>query len=151
MELLDKFKSILNQYEDSLYEIIKDFIDEVLVEAKNNNLNPVETFILINEKLQDFYKKMVIIQGIVSDEKRCNEKHIDYIISERVYDRIDLYLKPVLIDARKYIQKRANELLYCTSLDEMQEKYNSLMGLLSNKVIQDNSYLTEDIRLTRFM
>lgn len=151
MDLLERFKIISSQYEDSLFEIIKEVIDEAKVNALDKNLNPVETFILINEKLQKLYKNLVLTQGIISDEKQYTEKHIYYIISEKVYERIDLYLRPVLANARKYIEERANELLYCTSLDEMQEKYNSLMELLSNKVIQDNSYLIEDIKLTRFM
>lgn len=150
MDLLDEYKLITNQYEDSLFNIIKKVIDDAKEEAFNCNMNPVDTFIYINDKLVRMYKQMLITQEIISDEKQYTKKLVSYVISEKLFERIESYMQPVISCTRKYIEEKANDLLDSTSLDELQEKHKFLMDLLSNKTIQDNSYLYEDIELTRF-
>lgn len=148
--MLEEYKLITNQYEDALFNIIKKVIDEAKEKAVNSNMNPVDTFIFINDKLVQMYKQMLISQEIISDEKQYTKRLVNYVISEKLLERIDSYMQPVILCTREYIKEKANDLLDSTSLDELQEKYKFLMSLLSNKTIQDNSYLYEDIELTRF-
>jgi hypothetical protein len=68
--MINEYISINKKYEDDLFNIIKKVIDEVIMETENICLNPVDSFIFINDKLVSFYKQMAIVNGIISDEIR---------------------------------------------------------------------------------
>ena len=48
-----------------------------------------------------------------------------------------------------YIIKKAQEVCESTTLDELQTSYDELLSLLSNKTIQHNSFVYEDLDITK--
>ena len=147
--MINEYISINKKYEDDLFNIIKKVIDEAIMETENICLNPVDSFIFINDKLVSFYKQMAIVNGIISNEKSFTNGHIKYLISERLFIRIDEYLEPIYCSVKNYISIKANEVLESSTLGEMQEKYNSLILLSNNKAIKENSFLYDDIELKK--
>jgi antitoxin component YwqK of YwqJK toxin-antitoxin module len=71
------------------------------------------------------------------------------MISEDLQERIWTYLNPVIENARNYIIKKAQEVCESTTLDELQTSYDELFTLLSNKTIQHNSFVYEDLDITK--
>lgn len=147
--MLKEFENITKKYDDSMFEIFKRVIDEAKTESKKNNLDSIEIFIYVSDKLRFAYAQLALAQGIISNENNYNEALNKYIISEKLLERICVYTAPIAEAARNAIKLKAEEILQSTSLDELQNEYNSLFSLLSNDSIQENPWLYEAIELTK--
>ena len=149
MELIETFKELTTKYDNSMFEIFKSIIDEGKKEAEERSFDPIETFILVNEKLQNTFAQLALVQGIVSETKNYNDSLSSYIVSEKLQERIYSYLGPIIKEVRKTIKQKGEEVLESTSLDELQDRYNSLLSVLSMKPIQENEYLYQGIEFTK--
>lgn len=149
MDFIEKFNIINKQYEDDVFNLFKCIIDEAKLESTNLKYNPVECLCYVCGVINNAYIQLAISNEIISDEKSFTKSYIKYIISEKLFERIEMYIQPLYDNVREYIVKLANDLLYSTSLEELKEKYEFLMSLISNKIVQENSYLYEDIQLER--
>lgn len=147
MDFKEEFKMLTNQYDDAVFLIFKQIIDDAIEKCKNDNLNPILTFIFVNDTLKSTYIDLALIKGIIKAKEGYNEAHIKLIISENVEERIYNYIAPITDLARKSIKKEAKNILYSSSLEELKSKYTKLSSLLSNKTIQENSYVYEGIQL----
>ena len=96
-----------------------------------------------------FLKKGTFIHGLGGSKESYNEAHNNLMISENLQERILTYLNPVIENARNYIIKKAQEVCESTTLDELQTSYDELLSLLSNKTIQHNSFVYEDLDITK--
>lgn len=108
-------------------------------------LNPISTFIHVNEKIEYGYIQLTLTKGIIVSEKDYSECHNQLIISEKLLEKIYTYIEPITKNAR--IEIKADYILMSSSLEELKEEYNNLMKLLSNDIIQKNSYVYEEIEL----
>ena len=147
MNLLENFSMLLKEQDEDLFEIFKQLIDNAKIEAKEKNLNPISTFIHVNEKIEYGYIQLALAKGIIVREKDYSECHNQLIISEKLLEKIYTYIEPITKNARKEIKLKVNYILMSSSLEELKEEFNNLMKLLSNDTIQKNSYVYEEIEL----
>lgn len=149
MNLQKEFKTLTTQFDDSMFQIFKEVIDTAKDKAKNLNLDPISTFIFINEQLKLAYIELALETGIIIKKEEYNDAHNKLIISERLNEKIYNYIEPISQKARKEIKLKAEKILEVTSLDELQKEYNNLMILLSDKTILANDYVFQDIELKK--
>jgi len=147
MELIERISIITKQYEDNLFEIIKEEIDKSKIEVEKKNLSPIETFIYVNEKLQKIFAQLALVEGTIKDEKDYIESLNSYIMPENLQERIYTYLSPIIEEARNYIKSMCEDVLASTSLSDLRNNYNKLLSILSIKAIEENDYLYEGIKL----
>ena len=149
MELMDKFTSITKKHDDAMFEIFKSIIDKAKKEAEEQRLDSIYTFVYVNEKLQNAFRKLALVKGVVSDEKNYTEALSSHILSESLLERIYTYLYSIIKDTRNGIRKLCEDILDSTSLKELQERYDRLLSVLSMREIQANEYLYEGIEFTK--
>lgn len=150
MALVDEFTTVTEEYDNNLYNIFKRVIDEATLYSKQASMDPIETFIHVNKKLEISYVELSVALGITSKEKAHfafqNNKPP---LSEKLQERIFTYMEPITNEARNTIKLKAEDVLSATSLEELQEKYNSLLSMLSKEPISKSPYLYEGLELTK--
>ena len=147
MNLSEIFSELLKKQDESLFEIFKQLIDNAEIEAKEKNLNPILTFIHINEKIEYGYIQLALAKGIIDNEEDYTEYHNQLIVSEKLLEKIYTYIEPITQNARKEIKIKVDYTLNSPTLEELKERYEILMELLSNNTIQKNSYVYEELKL----
>ena len=147
MNLSEIFSELLKKQDESLFEIFKQLIDNAEIEAKEKNLNPILTFIHINEKIEYGYIQLALAKGIIDNEEDYTEYHNQLIVSEKLLEKIYTYIEPITQNARKEIKIKVDYTLNSHTLEELKERYEILMELLSNNTIQKNSYVYEELKL----
>lgn len=153
MKLVDEFTIITEEYDNKLFNIFKRVIDVALKDSKDSNMDPIETFIYINDKLESSYVELAVALGIVTEEsiKVYGKNSLRSApISEKLFERIDAYMEPVVKEAREVIRRKAEEVQRATSLEELKEKYNHLMAILNSEAISNFSYIFEDLEINDF-
>lgn len=147
MNLSEIFSELLKKQDESLFEIFKQLIDNAEIEAKEKNLNPILTFIHINERIEYGYIQLALAKGIIDNEEDYTEYHNQLIVSEKLLEKIYTYIEPITQNARKEIKIKVDYTLNSPTLEELKERYEILMELLSNNTIQKNSYVYEELKL----
>ena len=149
MDLIEEFATITKAYDDALFQIFKRVIDTSITKNQENKLDDLTIFINVFETLKESYINLAIATGIISSKEYYNEAHNNLMISENLQERILTYLNPIIENARNFIIKKAQEVCESTTLDELQISYDELFTLLSNKTIQHNSFVYEDLDITK--
>ena len=107
--------------------------------VKENNMNSIETYIIITEKHETWYVNLALDTGIISQNKSpINEK-----LLERIYELIE----PFIQDARDEIKLQAEDVLNSKRLDKLKEKHEKLSHILNTSLIADFQFLFYDLNL----
>ena len=69
MNLLENFSMLIKEQDEALFEIFKQLIDKAKTEAIEKNVNPISTFIYVNEKMEYGYIQLALAKGIILREK----------------------------------------------------------------------------------
>jgi len=147
MNILENFSLILKQHDETLFEIFKQLIDNAKIEAKEKNLDPILTFIHVNDNIEYGYIQLALAKGIIIRKEDYTEYHNQLIVSEKLLEKIYVYIEPITKNAREEIKLKAGYILASSTLEELKEEYKNLMELLSNNTIQKNSYVYEELEL----
>lgn len=153
MGLVEEFTVITEEYDNKLFNIFKRVIDVALKDSEDSKMNPIETFIHVNAELESSYVELALALGIITEERVTTYEKFSLNsapISEKLLERIDAYMEPIVKEARKIIRQKAKEVQCATSLEELQEKYNHLMAILNNESILNFSYIFEDLEINDF-
>ena len=145
MSIGNDFISIVNEYDNKLYDIFKKIIENTALYAKENNMNSIETYIIITEKLETSYVDLALAMGIISPYDVPNE--INPPITERLLERIYESMEPFIQDARDEIKLQAEDVLNSKTLDELKEKYEKLSHILNTPLISESQFLFSDLDL----
>ena len=146
MSIYNKFSDITKEYDNKLYIVFKEIIDQAIKEADNKKMDSIMKFIYVNSKLESAYVELALALGIISDNNPSElPKRIDPPISENLLERIYEYINPIIESAKMRIKQKAEYVLQSSNLLELKERYTDLMKILSADEIQENSYLIEDI------
>jgi len=146
MSIYNKFSDITKEYDNKLYIVFKEIIDQAIKEADNKKMDSIMKFIYVNSKLESAYVELALALGIISDNNSSElPKRIDPPISENLLERIYEYINPIIESAKMRIKQKAEYVLQSSNLLELKERYTDLMKILSADEIQENSYLIEDI------
>lgn len=153
MSLTNEFININKEYDNKLYDTFKKVIDEALTESKNNNMNPIEIYIYVNEKLESAYVELALAMGLITKNEIYMppydvQSRVKPPISDNLFDRISAYMEPFIEEARKAIKLQAEEILQSKNLEELQEKYHKLEKILSIQSISEAPYLYENLYFT---
>jgi len=153
MAIQDDFIFITEEYDNKLYNVFKKVIDEAKIYTKKSNMNAIETFEYVNKKLELAYVELALALGIISNKaayiETCNfPVRINPPLSEKLIERIYYYMDDIIKEVQKVIAEKAEDILISETLDELQEKYNELQSILSNKTISESPYLYEGLELT---
>lgn len=150
MALADEFTTVTEEYDNNLYNIFKKVIDEAQLYSKQANMDPIETFIHVNKSLEISYVELSVALGITSKEKaHFAFQNNKAPLSEKLQERLFAYIEPITNEARNAIKLKAEDVLSATPLEELQEKYNSLLSILSKKPISSSPYLYEGLEFTK--
>ena len=145
MSIGNDFISIVNEYDNKLYDIFKKIIENTALYAKENNMNSIETYIIITEKLETSYVDLALAMGIISPYDVPNE--INPPITERLLERVYELMEPFIQDARDEIKLQAEDVLNSKTLDELKEKYEKLSHILNTPLIAESQFLFSDLDL----
>lgn len=145
MSIGNDFISIVNEYDNKLYDIFKKIIENTALYAKENNMNSIETYIIITEKLETSYVDLALAMGIISPYDVPNE--INPPITERLLERVYELMEPFIQDARDEIKLQAEDVLNSKTLDELKEKYEKLSHILNTPSIAESQFLFSDLDL----
>ena len=147
MSLVEDFTKITDEYDNKLFEKFKTVIDQSILESKELRLDGIDSFIYIITKLEEAYIELALAIGIVTEEtiKADTYFRINPPISEKLTERIYTYLEPITIEAQEAIKLLAEQVTLSTSVTEMQENYNRLNNILTNKTIAENPYLIDEL------
>lgn len=150
MALVDEFTTVTEEYDNNLYNVFKKVIDKAKLYSKQANMDPIETFIHVNKSLEDSYIELSVALGITSKEKaHFAFQNNKAPLSEKLQERLFTYIEPITNEARNAIKLKAKDVLSATSLEELQEKYNSLLSILSKEPISKSPYLYEGLEFTK--
>ena len=103
----------INDYEEIAYKELMNDINIAIKEAKEKELNPIETYKHIKEKLEESEQTLSNLFGTTNDTPLS-----DYTLS-RIYDYLDTYLQ----DATKYAKRKTLELINNLNDEEYIEFY----------------------------
>lgn len=145
MSIGNDFISIVNEYDNKLYDIFKKIIENTALYAKENNMNSIETYTIITEKLETSYVDLALAMGIISPYDVPNE--IKPPITERLLERVYELMEPFIQDARDEIKLQAEDVLNSKTLDELKEKYEKLSHILNTPLIAESQFLFSDLDL----
>lgn len=149
MTTLAQFTILTSQHDNALFEVFKKIIDNAKVETEKNWLDSISAFIFVIDNLESAYAQLALAMGIISSEKEYNQSYNKFIISEKLSERIYTYLESITQAAREDIKKKAQDVKDAFTLSELHQKYDALNSLLSNKTIQQNSYVYEGISFVK--
>lgn len=149
MTTLSQFTILTSQHDNALFDIFKNIIDEAKAETEKNWLDSISAFIFVIDNLESAYAHLAMAMGIIATEKEYNEGLNKFIVSEKLSERIYTYLEPITQAAREDIKKKAEEDKDAFTLSELHKKYGALNSLLSNKTLQQNSYVYEGISFVK--
>lgn len=141
MTIYNMFTDITKEYDNKLYAVFKEIIDQAIIEADNKKMDSIKKFIYVNSKLESAYAELALALGIITNKTELSKR----IISEKLLERIYEYINPIIEFAKMEIKQKAEYVLQSSSLLEFQERYDCLKQILSTDEIQENPYLIEDI------
>lgn len=144
MTIYNMFTDITKEYDNKLYVVFKEIIDQAIIEADNKKLDSIKKFIYLNSKLESAYVELALALEIITNKTEL-PRRIDPPISENLLERIYEYINPIIESAKMGIKQKAEYVLQSSNLLELQERYDYLKQILSTDEIQENPYLIEDI------
>jgi len=103
----------INDYEEIAYKEIMNDINIAIKEAKEKELNPIETYKHIKEKLEESEETLCALFEI------NNDIPLSEPVLTKIYDYIDTYQQ----DATKYAKRKTLELINNLSDEEYIEFY----------------------------
>jgi len=145
MELANKFKTVVTDYENKLFEIFKERIDLANKQATEQNMDPVDRYVLVNNTIEDAYKKLAFAQGMIAYCDLPYEAHPN--LSDELTERIYTYIEPITNEARKVLQGQVDHIIDSSNLGELLEKLDEFKKMLSDKGI--DSILYEDLEIKK--
>ena len=126
--MYDDIIDIKNKLDNAVINHVDNAIKEAALKAKNNSLDPIETYILIQENVDKVIDEINTILGPYSLELTSLEQ-IDCMISKLMepYD-----------DAKNIeLRKRTDEIMNSKTLTELFERCEELSELCSGKINTD--------------
>ena len=66
-----------------------------------------------------------------------------------LFERISIYMNPLIEEARKFIKLQAEEILKSKNIQELQEKYHKLEQILSIQSISEAPFLYEKLEFNK--
>ena len=137
------FEKIIDKYEDEMFKLFKEHIDSAVDEAKMIKLDNFDIYIYVNQKIEDCYHAISILQG------RSEASEPD--LREKLIDKIYTYIEPITKKAKEYIKVLADDVIDSSTLIDLNENYD----ILKSKLEKLNSGLDlesefEDIELGSF-
>ena len=126
----NEFRIIVEEYNNKLISIFKNIINDAANIAMENGMNAIDTFIYINEELENGFERL------------ANAKEEIYIrdtfqmpVDEKVYIELFDYIDSFLDDAISEFKELVNDVLNSNSIEELKEKQNKLRKVLNTPVI----------------
>ncbi len=114
----DLIRNKINEYEMLIYnEIIKD-INLSIKEAKEKNLNPLETYRLIQSTLEKLEQEIISMFPISNQIP----------LTEDILEKIDEYIDPYLNKANIFMKKEVKDILNELDNDDYMNLYDELQS-----------------------
>ena len=126
----NEFKEIVEEYNNKLIMIFKNIISKAANEAIENEMDAIETFIYINEELENGFERLANAKGEIYIRDTF-QMPVDEKIYIELFDYIDSYLD----DAINEFKELVNDVLNSNSIEELKEKQNKLRKVLNTSVI----------------
>jgi hypothetical protein len=145
MGIVDDFSDIVSDYETRLFNKFKEIIDSSLSIAREENMNPLDTYLFVNNKVEEAYKMLAYVLGDIAYPEFVQE--VDPPVSDRLMEKIDDYINPLCDLAINEIQRQFDEVMSSSNLGEFMEKYEAFKNMLSEKNVKDFMY--EDIKIKK--
>ena len=147
MSYIDSFKSINNEYNRRIFNIIKNEIDKAIKEANKLNINDLDKLIHVDNRLQDVYLDYAVALEIIPSKElvlRLEYCPLPELLQYRVLD----YLDPLIEKARNYIEAKAQAAAESGDLEELLTKVREIEDLLGDNTVQEYN-LADGIILKR--
>lgn len=127
--MFDDILDIKNKLENAIITHLDNAIKQAALEAKEKSLDPIQTYILIDNKVSEIIRN---IESIFES----------YSMSDEVYDQILKLMEPYDEAKEKEIEKRVDIILNSKTLRELFDRTEELSTLLYQiECFQDTDYV----------
>ena len=137
--MINEFKEIVDKYNKDLVEAFVNIINNAVVLAKENKLDDIQTFIYINEEIENGFKRLSKVLG-----KTYIEESYQIPISYNVYREIIYHTDFYLDNAINEFNELNEEIINAKSDEEFSTKKRKLIEIISNPIIRKYKDLFEE-------
>ena len=137
--MLNEFKEIVDKYNKDLVEAFVNIINNAVVLAKENKLDDIQTFIYINEEIENGFKRLSKVLG-----RTYIEESYQIPISYNVYREIIYHTDFYLDNAINKFNELNEEIINAKSDEEFSTKKRKLIEIISNPIIRKYKDLFEE-------
>ncbi len=138
MLLYEEFENVTIEYEQKIFEIFKRTIDAAIVEATKQNMNALDKYVYIRDRVEVGFRELASVQGY---------NHEYPYISDTLIERIYSYYEHITNEARIFLQAKVDEMMECDNLGELLNKLEEFNKLIKEKSLED--YMYNDLELKK--
>lgn len=114
---MSELETIIRDYEEKLFQFFKRKIDAKVIECKANNFDPIKTYIEIRKAVNELEEDIKMYSGLTQMNDELDTRVIEYT---------DEYMN----EAVSEFQRRAEQLLESSTLDDLIEEVDKLKKII---------------------
>lgn len=143
MDIDQKIQNAANDFQNTIYDLLKQVIDEGILFSESNQYDEVDTFLYVINLLENKYKMLASIFNTATSE-------YDIWLMEHYPDvesKIDDYIEPLVEKACKRLQSIISVVLESNNYGELAENYTKIDQYLTSKGIKKYDYLLDGLKI----